>query len=317
MRRTWFHLSACAARRRRCARSALPGAGGRGPTTPAARAVNEGGRPGGSGPPIEVLGRSSATWRGRVDEGAGWWSGGEMTRRGEGASAWGGALRAVVGRCEAARSRRVARDWPRARRGGEEDDGEGERASKAPPRSASLRLLVSRSRLAQAWLQLRVASQSKTRRTPSYSQVRPSPSPPRSPRLPLKLMFVLVPTQRRHQRPPTASAAPHHRPSFSAARPTASASRLSPPAHSPLTPRSPTSSLCSDCFHQTLSTRFSRALDGARTLSAAGFDAYASPAPLPRRLDAAPTAKVVVAFSGGTSSRCAPAPPSASRTPFR
>ncbi|GAA5906910.1 hypothetical protein JCM8208_003706 [Rhodotorula glutinis] len=60
---------------------------------------------------------------------------------------------------------------------------------------------------------------------------------------------------------------------------------------------------CHDCFRQTLTTRFTRALEGAKTVSAAGFDAHASPAPLPRRLNSAPTGKVVVAFSGGASSR--------------
>ncbi|GAA5932865.1 hypothetical protein JCM3775_002260 [Rhodotorula graminis] len=60
---------------------------------------------------------------------------------------------------------------------------------------------------------------------------------------------------------------------------------------------------CHDCFRQTLSNRFTRALDGAKTVSAAGFDAHASPAPVPRRLDRPPAAKVVVAFSGGASSR--------------
>ncbi|GAA5855514.1 hypothetical protein JCM9279_006034 [Rhodotorula babjevae] len=60
---------------------------------------------------------------------------------------------------------------------------------------------------------------------------------------------------------------------------------------------------CDNCFRQTLANRFTRALDGAKTVSAAGFEAYASPAPLPRQPGPAPTGKVVVAFSGGASSR--------------
>ncbi|GAA5819955.1 hypothetical protein JCM3770_006095 [Rhodotorula araucariae] len=62
---------------------------------------------------------------------------------------------------------------------------------------------------------------------------------------------------------------------------------------------------CHSCFLQVLSGRFSRALEGARTVSAAGFDAYESPEPRPRRKDRAPDpdGKVVVAFSGGSSSR--------------
>lgn len=85
--------------------------------------------------------------------------------------------------------------------------------------------------------------------------------------------------------------------------------RLPPPPPSPLRSLGLSSSR-RNCFRQVLANRFARALEGAKTVSASGFEAYASPVPPPppRKPDGpppAPQGKVVVAFSGGVSSRCA------------
>ncbi|GJN94545.1 hypothetical protein Rhopal_007628-T1 [Rhodotorula paludigena] len=60
---------------------------------------------------------------------------------------------------------------------------------------------------------------------------------------------------------------------------------------------------CHPCFLSVFTARFNRALSGARTVSAAGFSAYDTPQTGQPRFSGTPQGKVLVACSGGPSSR--------------
>lgn len=88
----------------------------------------------------------------------------------------------------------------------------------------------------------------------------------------------------------------------------------SEPSFLPLTATllTPLSVLCSDCFHRAFASRFHKAIECARIVSAEGIDVLEGRKPERRRKDPSPPkppGKLVLAFSGGASSRYA-IPPS-------